>query len=186
MHMVYRAFEILNEADAVLHYNGQRFDEPVVNTEIAQAGYCPPSPYGHIDLYKTVRSRFAFMSNSLGYVSRNLGTETKVSHEGFQLWVRVLAGDVEARKLMRVYNIGDVHANEALYERLRPWIDHHPSVAVIKGTEDCPACGSSRIQKRGYAYTQVSKFQRYVCLNCGKWSRSGKRIDHVDIREVAA
>jgi uncharacterized protein len=184
--MTTRVRDLLDQADAVLTYNGTRFDEPVINTEIVTFGLAPYSPAKRVDLYQTITRRFAFMSNSLGYVSHALGLDGKMPHAGFELWRKVLAGDVEARKTMRLYNIQDVHANEDLYRRVLPWIVSHPSIAVHTGQEICPTCGSSRIQRRGYAYTQVSVFQRFACLDCGRWSRSGKRIDHVDIREVAA
>jgi transposase-like protein len=50
----------------------------------------------------------------------------------------------------------------------------------------CPNCGSVDIERRGYAYTTVSRFQRFVCKSCGKWSRSNKRNFGADIVEVAA
>jgi DNA-directed RNA polymerase subunit RPC12/RpoP len=185
--MVSRVWELLDEADAVLHYNGQRFDIPVINSEFMQTtGGFPPSPFKQIDLYRTVKTRFSFMSNSLDYVSRALGTDTKVQHEGFGLWAKVMAGDVAARKRMRLYNIGDVHANEALYGVVRPWIPQHPSHGIFESGDVCPACGAERLVKRGYAATQLRTYQRYVCAACGKWSRSGKSLTSADIREVAA
>lgn len=183
---VRRAWELLDLADAVITYNGTRFDEPMLNTEFATFGMLPPSPAKRIDLYQTVTKRFGFMSNSLDYVSRHLGTSGKVSHEGFSLWSKTLAGDAEARKTMRQYNIADVHANESLYRHLLPWIQGHPSHAAHVGEDVCPACGGCHLQRRGYYRTQVCTYQRYVCTDCGKWSRGGKRIGHVDIREVAA
>ena len=177
---------LLNEADAVLHFNGQRFDEPVINTAILEAELTPPSPYKRIDLYRVVRTRFAFMSNSLGYVTRQLGTSGKLSHEGFNLWVRVLADDPDAQREMEEYNRADVLANEALYRRLLPWIDQHPNGNVFDSVEACPVCGSLNLVKRGFARTQVRVYQRFVCSDCGKWSRSGKSVGSVDIREVAA
>ncbi len=179
-------WRLLDQADAVLHYNGARFDEPVVNTEMALVEMSPPSPYKRVDLYQVVSRRFAFMSNSLDYVTRQLGTDTKVTHEGMPLWLKVLAGDVDARERMRDYNIGDVLANESLYNRILPWIEQHPNRGIFAGQDACPNCGNTSLQKRGFAYTQLRTYQRYLCTDCGKWSRSGKSMAAVDIREVAA
>ena len=184
--LVRMASELLDQADSVLHYNGQRFDEPVINTEIVKLDLRPPSPYKRIDLYQAVRGKFAFMSNSLDYVTRQLGTDGKVANEGFDLWLKVMGGDREAQQRMREYNIGDVHANESLYDRVLPWIPGHPNRAVFDGLDRCPACGSSELVKRGFAYTQVRVYQRYCCTICGKWSRGGKSLAGVDLREVAA
>src|ERR1700744_2090516 len=80
--MVQRVHNLLSEADAVLHYNGKRFDEPEINREIIQQKLWPPSPYSRIDLYQVVSRRFAFMSNSLDYVTKQLGPSRKLEHAG--------------------------------------------------------------------------------------------------------
>ena len=46
---------LLDEADAVIHYNGTRFDIPILNWEFAQRKMPPPSHYHQVDLLKTVR-----------------------------------------------------------------------------------------------------------------------------------
>lgn len=183
--MVSRVHDLLNEADAALHYNGQAFDVPVLNTEIQQAGLLPYSPIRQIDLYRQVTKHFAFMSNKLDEVSKALGTARKLEHEGFGLWVKVMAGDPEARKRFREYNIRDIFANEDLYGEIRPWISQHPSFAAMTGEHVCPSCESEDLRKEGFAHTGVSKFQRYVCRNCGKWSQDTRRLMGAGIREVA-
>jgi hypothetical protein len=181
--MVQRAHDLLSEADAVLHYNGQSFDVPVLNTELVLAGLLPPAPFKQIDLYRTVTRRFAFMSNKLDEISKALGTSRKVPNEGLALWSAVLRGDVEARKRMRLYNIGDVLANESLYLALLPWIEQHPNVALIDGGDGCPQCGSSQLTRQGFAYTSAGVFQRYRCV-CGKWSRGATRVSTTRLREA--
>lgn len=182
--MTRRVHELLDEADAALHYNGKRFDIPVINTEIKLAGLWPPSPFKQIDLYRVMTSQFAFLSYKLDEVSKALGTSRKVEHEGMQLWIKVLAGDPDARKRMRIYNIGDIFANEDLYNDVLPWIQQHPSVALHDGGL-CPQCGSTNVERRGFAYTQAGVFQRFVCRACGKWSREASRIGTTRLREVA-
>jgi uncharacterized protein YprB with RNaseH-like and TPR domain len=56
-------YKMLNEADAVIHYYGKKFDIPTINNEIVDAGWAPPSPYKQIDLYDTVAQQFKFPSN---------------------------------------------------------------------------------------------------------------------------
>lgn len=180
--MVQRAHHLLNEADAVLHYNGKRFDEPEINREIVQQELWPPSPYRHIDLYQVAKTRFAFMSNSLDYVTKQLGTSRKLEHAGLSLWINTIHGDLAARQLMRRYNIADVLANEDLYYRWRPWITGHPAMTFDGG---CPTCGEARLQRRGWAFTQTSSYRRYQCQACGKWTRETKRVEGADVREVA-
>ena len=184
--MLLELHEMLEEADVLLHFNGKRFDEPRINGEFWQANMLPPSPYQRIDLWRTVSKRFDLPSSKLAYVLTAAKLPNKVETGGFSLWKGCMAGDQESWDRMKEYNINDVVVMEALYERLLPWIPEHPNMAVYADEQVCPACGADRLEKRGFSYTGVSKFQRYRCNACGKWSRSGKRISGADIREVAA
>lgn len=184
--VVRRLHELLDEADAALHYNGQRFDRPVINTEFVLADMLPPSPTKDIDLYRTVKRQFAFMSNKLDYVSRQLGTETKVANEGMPLWLKVMKGDAAAQVAMRRYNIGDVHANESLFELLRPWLVGMPSLALEADAFVCPTCGSADLQRRGFAHTLTRSYRRYQCQACGRWSRDTRSIGSTLVTPVAA
>lgn len=169
--MVRRAHELLSESDAVVTYNGDRFDLPTLNAEFSMLGMVPPTPYARIDLYKTVKKHFAYMSKSLGYVARELGTEQKLDNSGMALWLAVMRGDKDAQVAMRQYNLGDIAATESLYNRLLPWIDGHPSLALYAGDFCCPNCGGSSLRKEGFARTPTRAYQRYQCKACGKWSR---------------
>jgi predicted RNA-binding Zn-ribbon protein involved in translation (DUF1610 family) len=185
--MVQQVWELVNQADAVLHYNGRRFDIPWLNTEFAKAELTPPSPYGQIDLYRAVKKNFAFMSNSLKFVSKSLGTTHKLENEGMSLWIKVMEGDPQAQRKMEEYNCGDLFANEDLYHRILPWIPSHPSYAVIDGNSTgmtCPQCGSPDVEANGRAYTAVSVYDRYLCTNCGKWLRGAHRLSGSDLRAV--
>lgn len=184
--MVERAHELLDEADAVLHYNGKRFDVPHLNREFLALGLAPPSPYRQIDLLATVKKQFNFPSNKLDHVSRALGLPGKVGHEGHTLWIKCMAGDPKAWARMKRYNKQDVALLEDLYDQLKPWIKGHPHVGLIDGTgADSCLCGSTNLERRGYAYTAVSQFQQYRCRDCGRWVRGNKAVARVDTREVA-
>lgn len=169
--MLHQIWQLLDQAEAVLHFNGTRFDIPYINTEFVQAELSPPSPYGQIDLLKAVRKQFKFMSNSLDSVSKTLGTEHKLSHEGFSLWTKVMAGDRQAQCKMEEYCCGDVFANEDLYHRILPWIPAHPSYALVDGTDVCPQCGSASVEPSGVAYTPTRAYPRYHCTSCLTWLR---------------
>jgi RNase_H superfamily len=181
--MICRIREVLDEADAVLHYNGRRFDVPYINTEFALAHLPPPSPYAQIDLMKAVQKNFAFMSHSLDFVTRQLGTTAKLGNEGFALWTKVMDGDARARRQMEDYNIGDVFANEDLYKEILPWIPAHPNYQLTSGS-GCSQCGSCDVEENGVAYTAVSAYTRYLCRSCGRWMRGSKRIAGAELRGV--
>lgn len=180
--MIAAAWALLDEADAVVHYNGRSFDIPHLRREFLLAGLTPPSPFAEIDLLDTVKKQFRFTSNKLDHVANQLGLGRKVQHEGHTLWVRCMAGEPRAWALMRKYNVHDVKLTEELYYLLKPWMKSHPTVSLYEVGAGCPRCGGVELQRRGYAYTKVSTYQRYQCVSCGAWSRGGKVVDRVDIR----
>jgi hypothetical protein len=182
--MLKRIWELLNEADMVVHFNGRRFDVPHLNTLFLEAGMTPPAPFQQVDLMETVKHKFYLISNKLQYCLTRFNIGEKVKHEGFPLWKRCMANDAKAWAKMRVYNIGDVRETEKLYQKILPWIERHPSYGALTGKDVCPNCGSEELAHRGQAFTKTGKYQRFVCKECGKWSRAVKRIEHTGIVEV--
>jgi DNA polymerase elongation subunit (family B) len=172
---------LLDEADVVIHYNGTKFDIPTLNREFIKHGFTPPSPYKQLDLLRVVRKVFRFESNKLAAITKSLKLPGKVKNEGFQLWVDCMEGKREAWRLMEEYNRNDVAILEPLYERLLPWIDQHPNVAVHGMA--CPRCESDRVQRRGVQVAISRTYTRYHCQSCGGWFRSNKstaskRVEH--------
>lgn len=175
--------KLLDEADAVIHYNGTKFDIPTINKEFILNGLPPPSPYKQIDLLKTARRQFKFPSNKLDYISKAMGLGQKTKHVGHELWIGCMNGDEGSWKVMEKYNKQDVRLLERVYDRMLPWIKSHPNVALYDTAEDpsCTNCGSSNLQRRGYSYTQTGIYARHVCKDCGTWCRSRtQEKGHVD------
>jgi hypothetical protein len=178
--MLEAAHQMIDEADVVLHYNGTTFDMPHLSREFLEAGMAPPSPYAQIDLYRVVKGQFKFQSKRLEHVSRQLGLAGKVDNGGFDLWTRVMAGEWSAWKEMEKYNRQDVTLLDELYEILLPWIPNHPSVPLHADHAAglaCPRCGSTDLERRGYAYTRVSVFQQYQCRACRGWFRGAQKVN---------
>lgn len=168
--------KLLNEADAVIHYNGTKFDIPTLNREFLLHGLTPPAPYKQIDLLRTARSQFKFASNKLDYVAQFLGLGAKTRHRGHELWIECMAKDPDAWEEMAEYNINDVVLLEAVYNVLKPWIKNHPNQNLYTdGNHVCPNCGGHKLQKRGTSYTIAGRYQRYQCKECGAWSRNTKK-----------
>jgi hypothetical protein len=172
--MIAAAWTLLDQADALLTYNGKRFDKPRLNTVLALANYQPPSPFEDIDLDETIRREFDFPSHSLDFVLKAFGSPGKIDTGGYELWRRCLEGDKDAWDKMREYCIGDVMKTEWLYFRVLPWIKRHPSFAVHDGMEVCINCGSDALIKKGFGYTLGRVYQRMRCTDCGKPQRSAK------------
>jgi hypothetical protein len=176
--MLKKIHKLLEEADAVIHYNGTRFDIPTLNKEFLLQGLMPPATYKQIDLLLTARGRFRFPSNKLDFIAKALGVGKKHEHAGHELWVKCMAGDEESWKIMEEYNKNDVVLLEEVYNVFRPWIRNHPNLNLYTDGEDdmCPNCGGSHLRKRGYSYTTTQKYQRYQCADCGTWSRARKCV----------
>lgn len=178
--------ELLNTADAVISYNGRKFDLPILHKEFLLYNFNPPQPYKQIDLLNTMRNKFRFVSNKLDYVCQQLGLGKKTDHEGFELWLKCMANDVEAWKRMEKYNKQDVVLLESLYNRVLPWIKNHPNMNLHQDHEGCPTCGSAQLQKRGTSISGTGTYQRYQCKSCGTWSQGTKSLKpSVTIKGIA-
>lgn len=178
--MLMRMHTLLDRADVVVHYNGLKFDVPTLNKEFIQIDLEPPAPYKQVDCLKEVKRMFRFQSNKLDFVGRALDIGAKIEHEGFELWTKCMdrtdPDHARAWKRMERYNRHDVKLLEALYLRLLPWIEKHPSHGAHTGERCCPKCGSGKLQQRGWAVTMMMKYPRYHCQSCGGWSRGNKSV----------
>lgn len=175
--MLKKIHQLISEADTIIHYNGTRFDMPVLNKEFLLHEMLPPAPYKQLDLLKVVRKEFRFASNKLDHIAQRLDLGKKTDHEGYTLWVKCMNKDKEAWEKMKEYNKQDVLLLEKLYYRLLPWIGkQHPNRNLFDG-EGCSTCGSHKLQRRGYSYTITGKFQRFQCTDCGSWSKGTKSVE---------
>ena len=174
--MLRRIHDLISAADAVIHYNGTKFDMPTLNKEFLLFNMNPPAPYKQIDLLKTMRSQFRFPSNKLDYVAQRLGLGAKTEHEGHELWVKCMNGDKDAWKTMEKYNKQDVVLLEQVYNRVLPWIKHHPNRNNWSDDVVCPSCGGTHLQRRGTSVTATATYQRYQCRSCGTWSQGTKSL----------
>lgn len=169
--------KLLDEADIVVAHNGRRFDLKKINVRFFTHGLPPPSPYVIVDTLEIVKRHFAFTSNRLAFLTEHYCTTHKkrahAKFPGFTLWKECLAGNKEAWKEMRLYNIDDVRSLEEFYLKVRPWAEGHPNVAAFDEPDRpaCPRCGSKDVNERGHRHTQVGRYKRYQCNSCGGWSR---------------
>jgi len=169
--------ELISRADAVIHYNGTKFDMPTLNKEFLLNGMHPPPPYKQIDLLRTSRGQFRFPSNKLEYIAKTLGLGSKTKHAGHQLWIDCMAKIPEAWAVMEEYNKNDVALLEVVYDKLKPWIKGHPNQGVYEGELCCPKCASHSYKRSGWAYTNAYKYQRFVCRDCGTWFRGSNNVE---------
>lgn len=181
-----RLWQLLDEADIVVTQNGKKFDQKKVFARFVLNGMQPPSSFKHIDTLLLAKKHFAFTSNKLEYMTEKLNKKyKKLKHKkfpGFELWSACLAGKPAAWKEMEKYNRHDVLALEELYRILQPWDSTVNFNLYNDGTEHVCKCGSTDHKKQGWFYTQVSKFQRYRCYECGAETRDRVNAFSLDKR----
>lgn len=155
--MIKAAWDLLDEADAVCHYNGTSFDIPTLRGEFMTSHMLPPSPFTQIDLYKTIKTA-RLASRKLDYVCEQLGLGTKVRHKGMGLWKGCMAGKPADWKIMTKYNKRDVVLLEDLFNEIEPWVNGMPA------SRD--SCKHENKICYGYYRTAQSVHQRYYCKDC--------------------
>ena len=181
--MLAQMYDLLNEADAVVHFNGKKFDMKRLNTEFLRLGWGPNSHYHQIDLCQQVKKHFAFSSNRLKHLLKELELTPKLEeNSNMQLWIDVCwFEDRAARTRMREYNKQDVLSTEEFYDYMLGWIDPHPNCGLyvddVSGDKPaCPNCGHHTVHINKYRTTKTRKYIQYYCPNCGKYPRGRKHV----------
>lgn len=169
-----RALQIMEEADILVGHFADRFDRRFLQGRCLINGLPPPPPTKQRDTCLLARKAFCFSSNRLGHLSKILKLKHQKLENGWpDWWLEVLAGNKAVLKKMASYCKGDVRALEELYLKIRPYDYNHPRIIIDRTT--CSLCGS-QVEYRGYTHVGLYRYRRYVCHNCGKWSRETKRI----------
>ena len=169
-------WKLLDEADIVVTQNGKKFDVKKLNARFLHHGMKPPSSYKHIDTLQIAKRHFAFTSNKLEYMTDKFCTKyKKLTHgkfPGFALWKECQLGNTEAWDEMEEYNQYDVLSLEELVFKLAPWSNQIPNLDMYHDDESNVCfCGSHEWEHKGYAYTNLSKFDKFACTNCGAEKR---------------
>jgi hypothetical protein len=183
-----KLWKILDDADILIVQNGKKFDLKVINARMAMYGMQPYSPVRIVDTLQVAKKHFGFSSNKLAWLSKHLTDTPKSEHKefpGWELWLECLKDNAKAWAVMKKYNIRDIIATAKVYLKLRPWMDNHPNIGVYADgkLDGCPACGSHKLQQRGVAVTQASKYPRFHCQECGKWSKGKAMLTPLSARK---
>lgn len=174
-HLLDSLWKLIDEADVVIGQNSKSFDIKKMNARWIMKGYLPPSPYKQIDTLDIAKRNFAFTSRKLEWMTDKLCDNKKLTHgkfAGFELWKQCLLDNPDAWLEMKEYNMMDVVSLEELYLKMAAWDNKHVNFNLYtKENKHVCRCGSHAVVEAGYAYTGVSKFQQYRCLDCGATTR---------------
>lgn len=165
--------KLFEEADAVIAHYGDGFDIPFMNGRIAYHGIDPFPKIIQIDTKKLAQKNMLLSSYKLDYLGQFFKVGKKI-HTDHTLWDRCLQGDKKALEQMVRYNQQDVKLLEKVYNKLKPYVPAQVNRQLFGSKDSCTHCGSNKLQHRGFYYTKKQKYQRYLCLSCGAWSRANK------------
>lgn len=167
--------DLVRDTDIVIAHNARRFDVPRLNTRLMLQLLEPLTPFKIVDTLELVRKSFDLPYNRLDYLSQVLLGEGKMDTD-FDLWRRVMAGDVKAMRYMFRYNGKDVRLLERVFDRTLPYLKGLPR--MVRADYDmemaCPICGSGLLHARGHHDTNAQGYQTYQCLKCGHYPRLRK------------
>ena len=169
-----KLWKLYDQADAVMAYNGDSFDQKKAWTRMSYHDLGPCSPYIELDPLKMMRQKFKLTSNKLDFVAKYYGIGAKLPHQGLHTWDGCEDNDPEAWEVMERYNKHDVALLDGVYERIAPYVRTRLNMQAWTGTFTCVKCGSRNLEGRGYASRGGTdkSHRQWRCLEpeCGKYS----------------
>lgn len=164
-------FGLYEEADAVVGYNLQGFDDKVVQTRALACGLGKLPFVKKLDPYLQAKKKLRLPSNSLDNVCAYFGLPQKTS-TGMELWTRVQSGDTVAMQEMVDYCENDVQVLENVYLLLQNLgnvnTDYNSALYFEDDLVRCRTCGSTDMESTGRnVTTSASVFEEVRCNSCG-------------------
>lgn len=162
------AFDLYDEADLVITYNGVSFDNRHLTSGWTERGMGRPAPWRDIDLLKVARQSQGWESKTLDSVCKRLGIPAKSDRYSVEVARAAAGGSKAAQRKLRRYNVNDTRIMAAVYERLLPHVKGHPHVAPSAGHDQptCPRCGSTDVERAGTYSPGVYVYRAYKCRTC--------------------
>ena len=168
------ASKLMSEADLLVGHYASVFDRRFIQGRLLINNLPPIPPTKMRDTCMIARSVANYSSNRLKHLAKILHLRhQKLDNNWPEAWFRVMAGDMSHLHALAEYCKGDVLALEELYNRLLPFDNAHPRMVADRSL--CKTCGG-KVEYRGFAYVNESKYRKYVCKSCSKWGRETNAV----------
>ncbi len=167
--------EILKSADHVIGKNNKRFDDKMMNAARMFAGLpgMPDWVRYTDDLEQQMRRYFRLPSQSLDYISDQLGLGGKIKME-MQDWIDIVEKNANGEKSlakMIKYGKKDVVDTRTLWNKLSQHFEPKFNVAAFVGIKNaCKNCASTDVHKNGTKVSGGTKYQTYACRTCLRYA----------------
>lgn len=161
--------KVVEEADYIVGHYSDKFDLPFFNGRLFRHKLPPIATTKALDTFKMFKgSILNRWSNRLDYIAKMRGHEGK-SKTDWSLWQGCMDGKQSSIDKMGRYNAQDIIVLEKIFRDILPY----SKVNLVTTSEviNCTGCGNLRLEKRGFLRTLKKIYQRYMCKNCGKWSK---------------
>lgn len=176
--VVERFDEIIKQADFTIGKNSDKFDTKMINAARMFAGLpgLPQWTKYTDDLERQMRRYFRLPSQSLDYISSQLGLGGKIKME-MQDWIDIVEknsnGEKSLAKMIR-YGKKDVVDTRTLWNKLSEHFDSKWNQSAFQQSEtpSCKHmdCGSSKIKKNGTRMAGKIRYQEFLCTDCGRYA----------------
>lgn len=169
--------KIIKQADWTIGKNSDRFDTKMINAARMFAGLpgMPEWTKYKDDLEVQMRKYFRLPSQSLDYISNELGLGGKIKME-MQDWIDICEknpnGDKKLKKMIK-YGKKDVEDTRFLWNKLQEHFEPKLNMATFL---DIPQicryadCGSNHLKKNGTRVAGKTRYQEYLCSDCGRYA----------------
>lgn len=174
--------EIIKQADFCIGKNSDRFDVKMINAA-RMFNNLPPMPQWvkyKEDLEKQMRRYFRLPSFALDYVSEKLGYGGKMKME-FNDWVEIVEkgeNGVRCFNKMIKYGKKDVEDTRDIWNYMEKHFETAINVATFnEELRGCRHCGKGNLKKNGVRFSGGSRYQEYMCLDCGVYAGRARVSD---------
>lgn len=180
-----RTSDLLNEADLIVGHNMRDFDLPHLTGEFILENLPAVAEPKVFDTLRVMQKKGNLENNQLDTLDKRFGFSGKTDKYRIEMAMKAVGGDVTAQNRIIRYAKGDIRATKKVYLHERPHGRVNLGVFVDGEQQVCPHCTSTKIQRRGYAVTNLGRYPRYACQSCGGWSKGKKALGPTkDLRPV--